>query len=120
METEAVQYSDTELIALICMAEAERENEEGKRLVIDVILNRVDSAYFPNTVYDVIYQPNQFSCVWNGRVERCTVRDDILALVNEEIESRTNSECVFFSSEGYSKYGFPLFQIGNHYFSSYI
>ena len=57
---------DVELIALVTMAEAEGECEEGKRLVIDTILNRVDSEHFPDTVYDVIYQPNQFSSMWNG------------------------------------------------------
>ena len=37
---------DVELIALVTMAEAEGECEEGKRLVIDTILNRVDSGTF--------------------------------------------------------------------------
>ena len=52
------------------MAEAEGECEEGKRLVIDTILNRVDSEHFPDTVYEVIYQPNQFSSMWNPFVEK--------------------------------------------------
>ena len=44
---------DVELIALVTMAEAEGECEEGKRLVIDTVLNRVDSDYFPDTGYEV-------------------------------------------------------------------
>lgn len=120
-EAEGGLYSldDMKLIALVTMAEAEGECEEGKRLVIDTILNRVDSIYFPNTVHDVIYQENQFACMWNGRVERCEVTEYILKIVAEEIESRTNNECVFFNSGEYSKYGEPMFNVENHYFSSY-
>lgn len=110
---------DVELIALVTMAEAEGECEEGKRLVIDTVLNRVDSDYFPDTVYEVIYQPNQFSSMWNGRVDRCEVREDICELVYEELESRTNYDVVFFTAGEYSAYGVPMFQVGNHYFSKY-
>ena len=46
---------EIELIALVTMAEAEGEPEEGKRLVIDTILNRVDFGEFPSTVTEVIY-----------------------------------------------------------------
>lgn len=106
-------------IALVTMAEAEGECEEGKRLVIDTILNRLDSSYFPNTVEGVIYQPYQFSSMWNGRADRCVVRKDICRLVEEELESRRNYDVIFFSSEGYSPYGVPVFQVGNHYFSNY-
>lgn len=121
IEGEMVWLSDEEinLIALVTMAEAEGECEEGKRLVIDTILNRVDSEHFPDTVYDVIYQPNQFSSMWNGRVDRCEVRDDICQLVREELKVRANYEVVFFTAGNYGKYGTPMFQVQNHYFSSY-
>lgn len=110
---------DIELIALVTMAEAEGECEDGKRLVIDTILNRVDSEHFPDTVYEVVYQPSQFSSMWNDRVDRCEVRNDICELVREELEERTNYDVVFFTAGQYSNYGIPLFQVGNHYFSSY-
>jgi len=111
---------DIELIALITMAEAEGECEEGKRLVIDTILNRVDSElrYFPDTVYDVVYQKNAFTSVWNGRIDRCYVDEDICRLVREELVSRTNSEVMYFTAGQYGKYGVPMFSVGNHYFSS--
>lgn len=107
------------LIALVTMAEAEGESEEGKRLVIDTILNRVESEHFPNTVSGVIYQRNQFTSMWNGRVDRCCVQDDICELVREEATSRTNHEVVFFTAGNYGKYGKPMFPVGNHYFCSY-
>lgn len=114
-------YTDEEieLIALVTLAEAEGECEEGKRLVIDTILNRVDSSYFPNTVSEVIYQKNQFSSMWNGRCARVTVSNDICELVREEIISRYNADVIFFTANDYGKYGIPMFQVGNHYFSSY-
>lgn len=110
---------EVNLIALVTMAEAEGECEEGKRLVIDTILNRVDSEYFPNTVYEVIYQPSQFSSMWNGRIDRCEVREDICQLVREEAKVRVNYEAMFFTAGNYGKYGVPMFQVENHYFSSY-
>ena len=115
------EYSkeDIELLALVTMAEAEGESEEGKRLVIDTVLNRVDHGRFPDTISDVIYQKGQFSSMWNGRSNRCYVSDDICKLVEEELESRTNSDVIFFHAGRYSDYGSPLFQVGNHYFSSY-
>lgn len=119
VEEQLLSDEEIELIALVTMAEAEGECEEGKRLVIDTVINRVDSIYFPDTVYEVIYQPSQFSSMWNGRVDRCEVRDDICELVREELENRTNYEVIFFTAGGYSNYGVPLFQVGNHYFSSY-
>ena len=86
-------YTDEEieLIALVTLAEAEGECEEGKRLVIDTILNRISSSYFPNTVEEVIYQPYQFSSMWNDRYTRVTVTDDICDLVREEIYHRLAS-----------------------------
>lgn len=125
METEAVpelamSENDIALIALITMAEAEGECERGKRLVIDTILNRVDSelAYFPDTVRDVIYQQNAFTSVWNGRIDRCYVDEYICELVREELVSRTNSEVMYFTAGKYGQYGAPMFKVGNHYFSS--
>lgn len=110
---------EVRLISAVTMAEAEGEPEAGKRLVIDTILNRAASPYFPSTVHDVIYQPNQFEAMWNGRFERCEANEDIFKLVLEELGSRTNSDVIFFMAGEYSYYGTPMFQIGNHYFSSY-
>lgn len=107
------------LIAVVTMAEAEAEPVEGKRLVIDTILNRKDSGYFPNTISEVIYQPDQFTCMWNGRINECYVREDLYNLVIEELYSRYNSSVVFFRTRRFSDYGVPMFQVGHHYFSSY-
>lgn len=118
-EGPTLTQEEVELIALVTMAEAEAEPVEGQRLVIDTILNRVDSEHFPDTVSEVIYQPNQFTSMWNGRLGRCYIREDLVQLVYEELESRYNSEVVFFRTGRYSDYGDPLFKVGHHYFSRY-
>lgn len=124
METE-VEYElpfteeEIDLIALITMAEAEGESDYGKRLVIDTIINRVGSEYFPDTVTDVIYQPSHFESVWNGRVDVCYVNNDIRKLVIEEIKKLTDPYVLFFCAGDYSRYGKPMYQVGNHYFSTY-
>lgn len=110
---------EIELIALVTMAEAEGECEYGQRLVIDTILNRVDDPHFPDTVREVVYQKNQFSSMWNGRVDRCYVKEELVDLVKEELRNRTNYDVVFFRTERYSDYGVPMFQVEHHYFSSY-
>lgn len=119
-QTHGVSDEEIDLLALVTMAEAEGESEEGKRLVIDTILNRVDSElkYFPDTITDVIYQKNAFSSMWNGRVDRCYVKDDIRQLVIEELNDRTNYEVMYFRAGKYSNYGTPMFSVGHHYFSS--
>lgn len=116
-KTEGVTEEDIKLLALVTMAEAEAEPELGKRLVIDTILNRVDSKKFPNTIKGVIYQRSQFTSMTNGRVDRCEVREDIVQLVREELESRTNYHVIYFRTGHYHPYGTPMFSIGNHYFS---
>ena len=120
---EEVQYpltrDEIELIAQVTMAEAEGEPEEGQRLVIDTILNRVDCDKFDDTVEGVIYAENQFSVMTNGRFERCSVQDKFVKLVEEELLNRTNSDVLFFRASYYHSFGTPVVAYGNTYFSTY-
>ena len=109
---------EIDMIARLTYAEAGNQEEEGIRLVIDTILNRVDHPRFPSTVWDVIYQPRQFSPMWNGSYNVAPIRDDIRKLVVEEAKERSNHDVIFFNAIGYS-YGRSLFKVGDHYFSSY-
>ena len=114
----SMSKDDMKLIAQMTMAEAEGESEYGQRLVIDTILNRVDSSTFPDTVYDVLYQPYQFSSIKDGRFARCHVKKELYELVVEEVHNRTNYDVIFFRTGHYSKYGTPLFKEDSHYFNS--
>lgn len=67
---------DSYLLAKIAMAEAEGEDTEGKAYVIMVVLNRMLSDEFPDTIEGVIFQDNQFSPVSNGRFYNIEPNDD--------------------------------------------
>lgn len=110
-------WDDMELVALVCVAEAEGESEYGKRLVIDTILNRMDSEYFPNTIHEVVYAPGQYECVYNGRINRVEYNEEIAKLVIEEFNNRTNTDVIYFRTNYFFNFGKPLFNEGNHYFS---
>ena len=76
---EDIQYGDpagldftdeeSQMLLKLAMAEAEDQGVIGKALVIRVVKNRVDSEAFPNSIEDVIYEPKQFSPVWDGRYD---------------------------------------------------
>lgn len=59
---------DVDLIARAVYGEARGEPYEGQVAVAAVILNRVRSASFPNTVSGVIYQPGAFDAVSDGQL----------------------------------------------------
>ena len=61
------QAGDLELLAALIQCESEGEPYEGKLAVGSVVLNRVASSYFPNSIVGVIYQSGQFSPVASGR-----------------------------------------------------
>lgn len=58
---------DIDLLAAIIECEAGGESYTGKVAVGNVVMNRVKSSVFPNTVIEVIYQNRQFSPVGSGR-----------------------------------------------------
>ncbi|MCG8514798.1 MAG: spore cortex-lytic enzyme [Halanaerobiales bacterium] len=59
--------NDIEMLARLVHAEARGEPFEGQVAVAAVLLNRVDSASFPNSISGVIYQPLAFESVANGQ-----------------------------------------------------
>lgn len=59
---------DLELLARVIHAEARGEPYNGQVAVGAVVLNRVASNQFPNTVREVIYAPNQFTSVSDGQI----------------------------------------------------
>ncbi|MBE5820262.1 MAG: spore cortex-lytic enzyme [Clostridiales bacterium] len=60
--------SDLNLLARLVYAEARGESYTGQVAVAAVVLNRVKSSSFPNTVSGVIYQPGAFSVVNDGQI----------------------------------------------------
>ncbi|XQD02683.1 cell wall hydrolase (plasmid) [Bacillus subtilis] len=71
--------SEVDLLARLVRAEAESEPYSGKVAVAEVVLNRVESSQFPNSIHDVIYQSGQFSPVSNGSINRPADSESIQA-----------------------------------------
>lgn len=63
-----VDYTDENLYVLshIISAEASGESDECQLAVGSVVLNRVKSKHFPDTIYDVVFEPGQYSPTWEG------------------------------------------------------
>lgn len=74
-----ISESDFNLLARLVEAEAGIEPFEGKIAVANVILNRVESDQFPNTIHDVIYEAGQFQPVRNGHINKVPSEDSIEA-----------------------------------------
>ena len=61
-------WDDVMFLARVINAESRSESFRGQVAVGAVILNRVDSALFPDTIRDVILQEGQFSTLTNGQI----------------------------------------------------
>lgn len=110
--------AELELLALVVEAEAGNQDLYGKQLVVDVILNRVDSPDFPGSITKVILQSEHFSTIWDGAAYRAEPTAETYAAIESELLHRCNSDVLFFTSEGYSEYGTPWEKVGGHYFST--
>src|SRR5699024_9607755 len=60
--------NDIQLMSNAVYGEARGEPYEGQVAVAAVILNRVESATFPNTVSGVIFEPRAFTAVADGQI----------------------------------------------------
>lgn len=66
--TASIVSSDHRLLSKLVYAEARGEPYKGQVAVAAVVLNRVKSSSFPNTISGVIYQKGAFSCVTDGQI----------------------------------------------------
>ncbi|HHY38297.1 MAG TPA: hypothetical protein GX507_05155 [Clostridia bacterium] len=79
------------LLASVIDAEAADEPFEGQVAVGAVIVNRVKSPHFPNTIREVIFQPGQFKVIENGRYKQALTgrgKEAALAALRGEDPSR--------------------------------
>lgn len=102
------------LLYSLVQAEAGNQDLDGCRLVADVVLNRIDSEKFPNTMEEVIYAPGQFSVIKNGALKKAQgkISEKVVQAVDMELSGkRLNYDVLYFnnSNNGGWKYG-------GHYF----
>ncbi len=79
--TDAGAYNESEIYTLARLVHAEARGEPyvGKVAVAAVVLNRVRSAAFPNTISGVIYQAGAFDCVADGQINLAPDSDALRA-----------------------------------------
>lgn len=115
IEETTVIYDSIDMLARCVEAEAGNQGLLGKRLVVDVILNRVDDPRFPNDVASVISAPGQFA-VYPYMMQRVTVSQETLDAIVLELERRTDSRILYFNTRHFKSWYTAAYQCGDHYF----
>ena len=127
VDANIIEISDDEYneLARIIMAEAEGEDLDGKILVGNVVMNRVNSSGFPDDIISVVRQERngvyQFSPVGNGRIDRVTPSEDCYMAVDMILQGYDISDgaLYFESCDGdswHSRNLELLFKHGGHRF----
>lgn len=114
--TVSANASDSAMLAAIVECEAGGESYEGQLAVASVVVNRVKSGSFPNTVSGVIYQGGQFSPVASGRFAVVLARGasgSCVQAANAALSGNTNISALYFCR---ASSGVPGTVIGNHVF----
>ena len=112
------EESDRYLLANLIYCEAGGEPYAGQLAVGAVVINRVLSSVYPNTVTGVIYQKSQFSPVGSGRLALALSQNKATAscykAADEAMAGQTNvGNCVYFRTP---IPGLTGIQIGGHIF----
>ena len=109
-----VTADDVALMARVVMSEASIESYDCKVAIAEVIINRVMSDKFPDTVQEVINQKKQFSTRDNGEVNA-----ECYAAVYEALQyQRHPGDMYYFRANKYhDNYGQKYMRIDNTYFS---
>ena len=85
-----------------------------QRMVGSVVLNRVNSPYYPDTIYDVIYQPGQYAPTWDGSIHKTpdarTIENARYLLENGSIcpENVVGQNSIVTGSGVYTSYQDPI------------
>lgn len=113
--------SDLKLMAAIIQAESDGESYEGKLAVGSVVMNRVKSSKFPNTISGVIYQDRQFEPVRNGKLALILEKgpnDTCKQAAKQVLDGHRSGDWLFFMTQYWADYygitGYVM--IGNHAF----
>ncbi len=94
-----------DLLARLINGEARGEPYKGQVAVGAVVMNRVKSSEFPDTISGVIYQKGQFSCVTDGQFNKPIDEDSTVYKAAQEAinGSDPTNGCIFFYNPKTSK-----------------
>lgn len=87
---------DIDLMAKLVFAESIGEPYAGKVAVASVVLNRTIDPHFPNTIQQVIFQKNAFSCVKNGKINATPNQDCYNAVYDAIKGADPTNDALFF------------------------
>lgn len=109
-----ITEEDRELLARIVYLEARGQSFSGQRAVVEVVLNRVLDSRFPDTVYEVLYAPGQFTPAKSiaSTTPTETQYEVVDCVINETPITTENT--VYFATSALTKNVFA--KIGDHYF----
>ena len=124
---------DYDTLLRIVEAEAGSEDIKGRVLVANVVMNRVKSEDFPNTVTEVVWDNSdgvpQFSPTYDGRINEVAVSDETREAVKQALKGTDYSEGALFfiqksAAEEHNVKWFEkdlkrLFKYGVHEFYTY-
>lgn len=91
-------------LSRIINAESGNQVLEGKIAVGNVVMNRVNSPKFPNNIYDVLYQKNQFSPASSGSLKRTPNEESVIAAKLVLDGAEVVPTALFFNRAGLSCY----------------
>ena len=99
--------AELEVLLRIVEAEAGCEDEEGKLLVANVILNRLDCDRFPDSIQEIVFQRengvSQFSPVTDGSYYRVQISDETVSAVGRALEGEDISQgALYFAARKYA------------------
>lgn len=115
----AVTPEELLLLQKVVSAESRGESQEAQYTVACVILNRIESPMFPDTLEGVVRQNAQFTCVGNGIINNVPITESVEQAVAMALDNNTVDENVlWFRSSRYHNFFQPVFQIGKMYFSA--
>ena len=114
--------ADQKLLAKLVYAEARGESHKGQVAVAAVVLNRVSSSSFPNTISGVIYQTGAFSCVSNGSINNTPNDTAVRAALDAMNGWDPTNGCLYYynpgkTSDSWIRTRTVVTVIGNHYFA---
>lgn len=110
--------SEWDAMTQMILSEARGESFEVQYYIACVVLNRVDSSHFPNTVEGVLYQtdPVQFQGAWDRNWYEPSER--VLEAIQTALEvNQTPSDLYYFTSEGWLPDTEAWKQVGGMWFS---
>lgn len=121
--TAPMTQENIQLIARLIVAEANGQPYAGKVAVGAVVVNRVKSPLFPNTVRGVIFQPGQFEPISNGWYWKVTPNAAAIEAARAALSgSDPTGGALYFFNPAKTRNAFLwsrpfLVQIGNHRFT---